>query len=494
VIRLGDRPLALDDYVAIVVRHERVELSPDALERVDLGREALLGHVAAGEAAYGVTTGLGHLASTAVSADDQAALQRSLLTARAAGLDEPLPERVVRGAMLLRLAGFLDGSVGVGSGLCGFLAARLNDGWTPLVPSGPYGAAGEIGPLAHLFQTLLGEGEVVDEGQAVAARDALARRGVEPYLPLPKEGVALVNGSPFATALALHHADAAGRALEHATRAAALSAWATGAPTRAWSPRVARLSGGEGAERVAEQLVALHASPHDATQPPVSLRVVPQVHGALLDALERLRGVGVARLAAVTDSPLVLAAGDDEPAGLYPSGAFHALDVALALEAATVAVVHVVNLAEKRLHRLLDSRFSHLPDQLTLRPGVQAGAVALHKTVVGLAAEARMLAAPASVHALDTSAGQEDVQSYTFLAAARLARAVDRLDSALACELVALRQAAHLTGERPSSPALDRLVEALAAAVPAIETDRALTPDVRAVLELLREDGAQASG
>lgn len=486
---LGDAPPGLDDYVAVVARGEPVVLSDDALARVEDGRAALLEQVAAGATAYGVTTGLGHLASVAVTGAEQDALQRSLLTARAAGLDAPLPAGVVRGAMLVRLAGFLHGSAGVSAALCRYLAARLDDRWTPVVPSGPYGAAGEIGALAHLFQTFLGEGSVWEDGRAVSARDALARRRIEPYEPLAREGLALVGGSPFATALALHHADAVETTLHQATRAAALSAWATGASTRAWSPRVAHLAAGRAAGQVARELAALHAHPADAAQPPVSLRVVPQVHGALLEAVERLRAVGAARLGAVTDSPLVLPAGDGEPAGLYPTGAFHALDVTLALEGAALALVHVANLVEKRLHRLLDERFSGLPDQLTARPGAQAGAVALHKTVVGLVAEARTLAAPASVHALDTSTGQEDVQTHGFLAAARLARATQLLATATACELVALRQAAHLRDDDPPA-GLRELVGALAAAVPPLDADRSLAADVGAVRALIAGDGS----
>jgi histidine ammonia-lyase len=204
VITLGDRPLELGDYDAVVARHEPVELAEQALARVDRGREAMLEHVAAGASAYGVTTGLGRLQSTPVSDDEQDALQHSLLTARAAGIDQPLPDDVVRGAMLVRLAGFLHGSAGVSSALCRFLVARLNDGWTPVVPGGPYGASGEVGPLAHLFQTLVGEGGVRVDGLVVPARHAIERGGITPYRPVAKDGLALVRGSPLATTLALH--------------------------------------------------------------------------------------------------------------------------------------------------------------------------------------------------------------------------------------------------------------------------------------------------
>ena len=158
----------------------------------------------------------------------------------------------------------------------------------------------------------------------------------------------------------------------------------------------------------------------------------------------------------------------------------------LRLEAVALAAAQVTNLVEKRLHRLLDARFSGLPEQLAGRPGVQAGAVALHKAVVGLVAENRLLAAPASVHALDTSTGQEDVQAFTFLAAERLGSMLDNLEAALSYELVALRQAAHLRGEPLDSPLLAQAVARVSEVVEPIDEDRTLSPDVARVRELLR--------
>jgi histidine ammonia-lyase len=152
--------------------------------------------------------------------------------------------------------------------------------------------------------------------------------------------------------------------------------------------------------------------------------------------------------------------------------------VVLGLETLALASCHVVSLLEKRVHRLLDGRYSGLPDQLTIRPGAQAGVVALHKTVVGLTAESRALAAPASLHVMDTSAGQEDVQSHCFLVATRVSALLDAYETSLACELVALRQAAHLAGTKPAGDRLRRVVSLVAENVPPIDRDRTLSPDV----------------
>lgn len=472
-----------------VAAGESVTVAEDAYDRVAAGRAALERHLEEGGSAYGVTTGLGYLTSTAIADADQAALQRSLVTARASGLGASLPAVVVRGAMVIRLTGFLSGHAGVTPGLCRFIAERLDDGWAPVVPAGPYGSAGEIGPLAHLFQTFVGEGLVALGDETVAAGEALERAGTPPYELQPKEGIALVNGSPFATALALYVAERGARLVRQADRVAALAIAVVTASTRPYSPRVAALSRDPAQEHVAAELVALLSGGpawEDRPQAPVSYRVVPQVHGALLARIWELERDAERRLIAITDSPALFTAAAGEPAGLYPSGAFHAAGTAVLLESVGIAVAHVTNLVEKRLHRLLDGRFSGLPEQLARVPGRQAGAVSLHKAVVGLAAENRLLAAPASVHATDTSAGQEDVQTFTFLIAERLDRALANLETALACELTSLRFAAALRPEPIGAPALAAILAAVAEVVPPLDEDRTLSADVERVRELLQ--------
>jgi histidine ammonia-lyase len=480
--------LDLERYRRVAVEGEQLEVAEPLYEQVEERRAALLDLVAGGASVYGVNVGLGYLTDRRIGPDDQDALQRSLLLARASGFGAPLPSDVVRGAMLLRLTGFLSGYAAVSPGLCQFLVDRLNDGWSPVVPSGPFGAAGEIAPLGHLFQTFLGEGQVRQHGEIVTAASAFERRGVEPYAPLPKEGGALLGGAPFATALGIHLVDRLRALLDHAQLAAALAIELVGASTRPYARRIGELSRDPAQIRAHDRLLELLAGGaafEDKAQAPASLRVVPQVHGAVLDQLDTLEERLARRLQAVTDSPLVLAAAGEEPAGAYPSGAFHAVDVAVALDGLAIGVSHLTNLAEKRLHRLLDARFSGLPEQLAVEPGTQAGVIALHKAVVGLAVESRHLAAPASVHALDTSSGQEDVQSFVFLAADKLGRALDNLELALACELVALRQGYYLRGAPPPQPLLARALEQIEAEVPPLAVDRTLTLDVEHVRGLV---------
>ena len=487
-----DRHDALDvaTYRRIVDDGERVEVGEGALRRLDECRAAMLDAIAAGAQAYGVTTGLGYLAGRPIAEEDRLALQRSLLLGRAVAVGPPLPPVVVRGAMLLRLTGFLDGAAAVGSGLCRFLADRLNDGFVPYVPAGPHGAAGEVTQLAHLCAAFVGEGLVLEDGEPVPAADALRSRGVQRLEPGLKEGIALVNGAPFAPALTAPLLWQASDLLETATIAAALSLAVTGASARAWSPRIGALKGDPTQVGVHERLRELLDGGRldDRPQSPVSLRVVPQVHGAVGDVLAQAEAQLDRELHAVTDSPLYLQAAGGEPAGFYPSGNFHAQALAFALDSLAIAFAQLANLAEKRLHRLLDARFSGLSEQLAVEPGRHTGAVVLHKAVVGLCAENRLLAAPASAAAFDTSAGQEDVEAFTPLAAGKLGRLLANVELVLAYELTALAQACHLAAvELP--PALERVAERLCAEVAPIVEDRPLARDVEGVRDLVRSRG-----
>ncbi|HUA49435.1 MAG TPA: aromatic amino acid lyase [Solirubrobacteraceae bacterium] len=463
--------LDLPQYQRVAFEREAVEVAPGLRSGVARSRAGLLHHLESGAQAYGVNTGLGYLAGRVVEDVDQAAFQRSILAGRATGTGRRLSEPVVRGAMLLRLTGFLSGYAGVSPELCSLLVERLNDGWFPVVPGGVSGAAGEIVPLAHLFSAL------VDDARPAYSLGA-------------KEGIALINGAPLAPALAVPLLLRAEALLEHATVCGALVIALTRAPARPYVVRVGELKGDRGQlaihRRLGELLGPSGDRLGDARQAPVSLRVIPQVHGAALDVLEQLRGQLDRELRAVTDSPVFLGASEDgtEPEGLYPTGNFHAQALTLLLDYAAIALTQLLNLGEKRLHRLLDSRFSGLPDQLTPDPGRQSGVITLHKQVIGLAAQARGLAAPATIHAIDASTGQEDMQAHTLLAAQQLDGVLDALELSLAHELVALRQARFLAGTPLPAP-LEHAAALLSEIVPPVTEDRSLAGDVSEARELV---------
>ena len=276
--------------------------------------------------------------------------------------------------------------------------------------------------------------------------------------------------------------------LDHATLAGALTAALAGASLRPYSQRIGRLKGDPGQERVHAQLAALHAGAADwaaGPQDPVSFRVLPQVHGAAAALVDRIEAQVARELRAVTDSPLFLDADGDEPEGFYPSGNFHSHAICLELDALAIGFAQVGNLSEKRLHRLLDSRFSRPRGPARERAGRQTGLVFVHKSVLGFTAENRQLAAPAGVHAFDSSTGQEDFQAFSFLAAEQLGRLLDNLELILAAELVAIRQAHHLRA-RPLPPLMEAAVEHVADRVAPVGENRPLSDDVEQARDLIR--------
>ncbi|MGD9572136.1 MAG: aromatic amino acid lyase [Thermoleophilia bacterium] len=460
---------------------ESVELAPDALERIAAGHRATARALASGGRVYGVTTGQGYLADRDLDDEEVARHQRDLLVGRAVGSAPWLPPAEARAIMAVRLARFAGGAAGVSPELCRVIAARLNDGFTPAVPRTGIGCAGEVIPLSHAFQTLAGLGRVLDGDGVEDAATALARRGAEPYAPRAKEGIALLAGSPGVTALAICRRRSASRLAALMTWGAACAADAAGVPLDALSAAVGRLGPDRVLAAVCERLGDLlegAAGPRRLSQGPVSFRIAPQVLAHLRRTVDRLG----------EDAALALAAPDDSPAlidGAFTStGTFHEIGLAAGMDALTAALVRAAEASAQRSHRLLDGRVTGLPDQLTPRPGPRCGLVVLHKRAVGAVHDLRRLAVPASVGLMDTSLGQEDAQTFGFASAEALRAAEGLTAEVLAIELIHARQAWALRGTRPA-PGLAPLAGAVAAAVPPVDEDRPLGPDVDRVRDLL---------
>lgn len=479
VERLGD--LTLESAERVAFRGEGLALAGELVAAVDAMRVRALAVLQGGTRVYGVTTGMGYLAGTDLTPEQQRSHQRNLLIGRAVGSPPWLQAGEARAVLVARLASFLSGHAGVSSALCAFLVDRLNDGFVPAIPATSVGGAGEVLPLAHAFQTFVGVGTVLrGDGTPCDAADALRARGVDPYVPGPKEGIALLAGAPCATALALARHRAA-RVLARQLRAGAAAAIsALGAPLDPYDAAVEQLDDDPLLAAVLRDLrgqLGQAPSAHGSHQAPVSFRVVPQVLAHVEREIGRLQeDVGHA-LRTTTDSPAFV--GDR----FVSNGGFHAVQLAADLDTVGAALIRAAELAGQRVHRLLDRRFTGLPDQLTPDPGPQAGLVVVHKRVAGAVHELRGLAAPASTGQADTALGQEDAGTFVFLAAAKLRRIESVVREVLACELLTARQAWALRGVAPPGFAV-----ALAAAVAPVDVDRPLGPDLTALVDLLERD------
>ena len=439
----------------------------------DLARATLRG----GKAVYGVNTGMGALASIRLSDAEQQVHQRNLLLGRATGGPPWLPEPVVRAILAVRLRTFLGGDAAVSATLCQRLIDFLQAGIAPAVPADGAGCAGEIVQLAHCFGPLAGLGAVLSQpatsGQSglVPAATALAEHGMFPYELGPKEGIALLAGVPGATALSILAAADAASVAAMMTVAAGLSIAAIRAPSDPYSADCAR--GDRVLGDVLSQIRAIiePTGPGRMLQAPVSFRVAGPVMAQVARATRALAESTERALCGVTDSPAFLAQGFVGTAGFY------GIDLAAQCDHLAAAITHAAEVAAARTHRLLDGAVTGLPAQLTRRPGPQAGLVAVHKRAAGEVHAMRRLAIPAAAGLIETSGGQEDVQSFAWEAATNVRAALRRARAVAACEALTAFQAAWLAGP-PWPPGCQDQLDRIASLIEPIENDRPLGPDI----------------
>ena len=492
VIDLDGRSLRLEDVAAVGRLGARVRLAESARPRIEAGRAVVRRIVAESQPAYGITTGFGALSDRAVPAADGRRLQATLLRSHAAGAGDPLPPEVVRAAMLLRANSLALGHSGVRPVLVETLLALLNAGIHPVVPAqGSLGASGDLAPLAHLALPLLGLGAVEVDGQRVAAAEALRRRGIAPLELAPKEALALINGTQVMGALGTLALLDAERLVASAVSVAALSLCGLAARREPLDARIHGVRPHPGQVAVAHVLRALlapvpaHAITVGRIQDPYSLRCVPQVYGAIKDALGPLRATLEIEANAATDNPLVFDAGDEGE--VVSGGNFHGHPLALGCDAAKTAVASLGTMVERRIALLVDGGRHGLPPCLVREPGINSGYMVAHYLAAGLVAENRVLAQPASVDSIPTSAGVEDYNSMGATAALHFRRVVANVETIVAVEALCAAQACDLVGRVPPGP-LGALHARVRARVPPLERDeRIVADDVAAVVGLVRD-------
>jgi histidine ammonia-lyase len=506
--RLGDEPLTLETLTAVARHGRRVEIGTRAQGAMQRARAVVDAVVAGGDAApavYGVNTGFGALAEVRISADQVARLQQNLVRSHAAGVGTPLPTDAVRGMMLLRAAVLATGRSGARVVCCERLCELLNAGVHPVIPArGSVGASGDLAPLAHLALGMIGEGDAEYRGQTLPAADALEMAGIAPLVLEAKEGLTLLNGTQHMTAvggLAVHDAEITCRI---ADIAGALSLEALKGTVRAFDPRVVAARPHPGQIAVATFLRALLAGSEIAeshkncgkVQDPYSLRCMPQVHGASRDILGFARSVLEREAGSSTDNPLVFVDESHELGGagelgeMISGGNFHGQPIALALDAAAMAVAELANISERRIEQLVNPHLSSgLPPFLAPDSGLNSGFMIAQVSAAALVSENKILAHPASVDSIPSSAGREDHVSMGATAALKLATIHDHVRIVLAIELLCAAQGVDLRRPLKTTRPLEAIHAAIRARVPAMMVDRPIAPDIMAVRALI-DDGS----
>jgi histidine ammonia-lyase len=500
VVLQADRPLSEAELIDVARHGAPVEISPESLERLRAARRHVDELAASSTPVYGISTGFGALATRHIPADRRTQLQRSLVRSHAASSGDEVEAEVVRGLMLLRLQTMTTGRTGVRAETASAYAAMLNAGITPVVREfGSLGCSGDLAPLAHAALAVMGEGDVRVDGVAMTAADALSQAGISPVVLAEKEGLALINGTDGMLAMLMLACADLERLARTADLTAAMSLEALlgtdrvlAADLMAMRPHPGQQAAAANMRRLLDgsSIVASHRGPEDTrVQDAYSIRCAPQVAGGLRDTIAYARGVAAQEAASAIDNPVLLPDGR-----LESNGNFHGAPIAYVLDFLAIPTADVASISERRTDRMLDAHRSHgLPAFLAHDPGVDSGLMIAQYTQAGLVSELKRLAVPASVDSIPSSAMQEDHVSMGWSAGRKLRRAVDALTHVLAIELMTAARALDLRAPLAPAPATAAAVAALRESVAGAGPDRYLSPEIEAVVSLVRSGAALAA-
>jgi histidine ammonia-lyase len=489
-VMVDGESLTLEDVVQVARHNETVILHESAISGIKSSRAVVESAVREGRAVYGVNTGFGDLANVSIKKDDLERLQVNILRSHSAGVGLPFSREVVRGMMLLRANALAKGYSGVRLEIIDTLLELLNKGVTPVVPQkGSVGSSGDLAPLAHMALVLIGEGEAEVSGKVMSGKAALKKAGIKPLVLQAKEGVALINGTQPMSAVGVLVTFDALRLIHDATIASSMSLEALRGTRVASDERIHSTRPHEGQVDVAaaQRKLLLDSEINQShadcgkIQDAYSLRCIPQVLGASLDAIRYVYSVLETEINSATDNPLVF--GDD---GIVISGGnFHGQPVALAMDFLGIAISEIANISERRINRLVNPHLSELPAFLTTEGGLESGMMIAQYTAAALVSENKVFAHPASVDSIPTSADQEDHVSMGTIAARKASTILENARNVIAIEYMCACQGLdYLAPLKPSEP-IHEAYKTIRGAVSKLEDDRSLSPDISKILNLI---------
>lgn len=487
---LDGNSLTIEDVVAVARYRKKVGISPESMNKMEMSRTMVESLIKKRKVVYGVTTGFGKFSNVSIDEKETEQLQENLIISHAVGVGNPLPEDVVRGIMLLRANALSKGYSGIRPKVVKTLIEMLNKGVHPVVPEkGSLGASGDLAPLAHMVLVMIGKGEAYYKGIRLAGKTAMERAGIPTISLKAKEGLALINGTQVMTAigtLALYDALCL---VKNADITAAMTCEALEGIVVAYDHKVQDVRRHEGQNRVAANLRRLlegseiiAGAKHDRVQDAYALRCLPQVHGASRDALDYVRKVLEIEINSVTDNPILF----PEKGEVISGGNFHGQPVALAMDFLGIAMSELANIAERRIERLVNPALSGgLPAFLTTCGGLNSGFMIAQYTAASLVSENKVLASPASVDSIPSSANQEDHVSMGTIAARKALGILENTSYVLAIELLCAAQGIDLRGGEPAK-GTGAAYKAIRKEVAYLDKDRELRYDLEKAQKLIR--------
>ena len=481
--------IALKQIVNVARQGANVSLSPSAEENIIKSRGVVNKLVEESRVVYGVTTGFGMFSEKFIEKEFTNSLQKNLIISHAVGAGDFFKDEVVRAAMFLRINNFAKGYSGIRLETVQTLIRMLNEGVTPVVPEkGSLGASGDLVPLAHMVLPLLGLGQAKYKGQFMDGKDAMAAAGIPTQELTQKEGLALINGTQFMTAVGALAVYDALELLKVADIAAAMSFEAQNGVIDALDARMHRIRPHKGQIDTAKIVSDLLKGSKNVTrqgeirvQDAYSLRCTPQVHGASKDAIHYVLDKVETEIDSVTDNPVVFSDTQEAISG----GNFHGQPMALSFDFLGIALAEIADISERRIERMVNSALSGLPSFLVERGGVNSGYMIVQYTAAALVSENKVLAHPASVDSIPSSANQEDHVSMGTIAARKAREILENVRRVLAIELMCACQAIDLRGDKGMGCGTKAAYECVRKVVPFLKEDRPLYGDINLCEQLI---------
>lgn len=484
--------LTIIHVVDVARNNRRIELSKQAEEKIGKSRDYVDGLVDKGAIVYGITTGFGKFSDVLISKEDTKSLQRNLIVSHSCSLGDPLSEETVRAVMLLRINALAKGFSGIRLETVNTLVEMLNKGVHPIIPEkGSLGASGDLAPLANMVLVMLGEGEAYYKGVRMTGKEAMDKAGINVVELTSKEGLALINGTPVMTAIGALAVYDAENLLKNADIISAMTFEALKGITTAFDMKVHEIRGHKGQMSTARNMLRLvEGSELTTTQGQIriqdayTLRCIPQIHGASRDAIEYVREKISIELNAATDNPLIFADCDEVISG----GNFHGQPIALAMDFLGIAVSELANVSERRLERLVNPQLNDLPAFLTKKGGLNSGFMITQYTAASIVSENKILAHPASVDSIPSSANQEDHVSMGTTAARKARVILDNAQKVLGIEAYAASQAISFRGDVKLGTGTSKVYKAVRKEVKVVDEDRVMYTDINKLDGMIKSE------
>lgn len=499
---LDGKSLTLDKIEKFINENQQVTLSGEAKKRINRSRALIERWIKEGKVIYGVTTGFGEFANVKISEEDTEKLQRNLIISHCAGVGENLPPLIVKIMMLLRVNALAQGHSGIRLSTLEHLIGMINSNIIPVIPSqGSVGSSGDLAPLSHLVLAMIGEGDVqiikdvLDEKSAnakiISAKSAFKKNKMNSIRLGAKEGLALINGTQMMTAFAAWISIQSKKLIKTADISAALAHETLRGTDKAFDLRIHRLRPYAGQITTAKNLLNLikgseirtsHIEDDARVQDSYSIRCIPQIHGASRDAIDYVCSRVEIELNSVNDNPLIFPDEGDHLEG----GNFHGQPMALAMDFMAIALSELANVAERRIERMVNGSLSQLPRFLTKQGGLNSGLMIAQYTAASLVSENKVLAHPASVDSIPTSANQEDHNSMGSIAARKCYQILKNVQTVTAIELLTAAQGVEFLKPLKCGIGTNVAYRTIRKIVPPLNEDRILYKDIQKVLKMVR--------